>query len=105
MAARIRKDEFDAQVLKSEIPVLVDFYTDSCIACKQISPLLGDLEDSYQGKLKVVKVNAAFDTELAETYNVMGAPTLVFFKEGNEVKRYQGVVSKDLLEQTITENI
>lgn len=101
MAVRVKAEEFEEKVLKSELPVLVDFYTDSCIACKQMSPLLGELEDAYQGKLTVVKVNAAFDMELAGQYNVMGAPTLVFFRKGNEVKRYQGVVSKDLLEQEI----
>ncbi|MCI7104281.1 MAG: thioredoxin, partial [Lachnobacterium sp.] len=68
MAARISKDNFEAEVLKSELPVLVEFYSDSCIPCKQMSPILGGIEDDYEDKLKVVKVNVNFDAELAEQY-------------------------------------
>lgn len=60
MAARISKDNFEAEVLKSELPVLVEFYSDSCIPCKQMSPILGGIEDDYEDKLKVVKVNVNF---------------------------------------------
>ena len=98
MAQRVGKEEL-AKLLAEPQPVLVDFYTDSCIACKQMSPVLGDLEDAYAGKAKVVKVNAAFDTELAEKYSVMAAPTLVFFKDQAEVQRFQGVVPKETLQQ------
>ena len=52
MAARISKDNFETEVLKSELPVLVEFYSDSCIPCKQMSPILGDIEDDYEDKLK-----------------------------------------------------
>ena len=75
MAARISKDNFEAEVLKSGLPVLVEFYSDSCIPCKQMSPILGGIEDDYEDKLKVVKVNGNFDAELAEQYSVMAAPT------------------------------
>ena len=87
MAARISKDNFDAEVLNSELPVLVEFYSDSCIPCKQMSPILGDIEDDYEDKLKVVKVNVNFDAELAEQYSVMASPTLLLFKDGQEVER------------------
>lgn len=66
MAARVSKDNFEAEVLQASIPVLVEFYSDSCIPCKQMSPILGDIEDDYEDRLKVVKVNANFDGELAE---------------------------------------
>ena len=61
MAARVSKDNFEAEVLQASIPVLVEFYSDSCIPCKQMSPILGDIEDDYEDRLKVVKVNANFD--------------------------------------------
>ena len=55
MAKRVSKDDFDKEVLQSELPVIVDFYSDSCIPCKQLSPILGDIEDDYEDKAKVVK--------------------------------------------------
>jgi thioredoxin 1 len=99
MAARIGKDNFTASVLESRIPVLVEFYSDSCIPCKQMSPILGAIEDDYEDQLKVYKVNVNFDTELAAEYGVMASPTLVFFKGGTEVERLRGLVTKqELLE-------
>ena len=62
MAARVSKDNFEAEVLQASTPVLVEFYSDSCIPCKQMSPILGDIEDDYEDRLKVVKVNANFDS-------------------------------------------
>ena len=94
MAARISKDDFEEKVLKSRVPVIVDFYSDSCIPCKQLSPLLGDIEDDYEEPLKVFKVNVNFDAELAEQYEVMASPTLVFFKDGKETERIRGLVKK-----------
>ena len=61
MAVRINKDDFEEKVLKSDLPVIVDFYSDSCIACKKLAPALGDVEDDYEGKLYVYKVNTNFD--------------------------------------------
>jgi thioredoxin 1 len=103
MAVRIKPEEFETKVIKSEQPVLVDFYTDSCIACKQMAPVLGELEDTYKGKLTIVKVNAAYAADLVEKYHIMGAPTLVIFRSGEEVKRFQGVVAQEVLEQAISE--
>lgn len=101
MAARISKDNFEAEVLKSELPVLVEFYSDSCIPCKQMSPILGGIEDDYEDKLKVVKVNVNFDAELAEQYSVMASPTLLFFKDGQEVERARGLTKRPQLEELI----
>ena len=103
MAARVSKEQFDEEVLKSSIPVLTEFYSDSCIPCKQMSPILGDIEDTYEDKLKVVKVNVNFDAELAEEYQVMASPTIVFFKEGKEVKRVRGLTKKAELEEIVKE--
>ena len=72
MAQRINKDNFEEKVLKSPLPVLVDFYSDSCIPCKQLSPVLGDIEDEREDTLSVYKVNVNYDMELAEKYDVMG---------------------------------
>ena len=69
MAARISKADFDEKVLKSKLPVIVDFYSDSCVACKKLAPVLGDIEDDYEDKLHVYKVNTNFDGELADAIN------------------------------------
>ena len=98
MAARISKDNFETEVLKSELPVLVEFYSDSCIPCKQMSPILGGIEDDYEDKLKVVKVNVNFDAELAEQYSVMASPTILLFKD---VERARGFTKRPQLEELI----
>ena len=85
MAKRVSKDDFDKEVLQSELPVIVDFYSDSCIPCKQLSPILGD-----------------FDEELMEKYEVMASPTLVFFKGGEEKDRTRGLVKKAEIEEKLS---
>lgn len=101
MAARVSTDTFEAEVLKSEKPVLVEFYSDSCIPCKQMSPILGDIEDDYEEQLKVVKVNVNFDADLAADYSVMASPTILFFKDGAEVQRLRGLQKKADLEAVV----
>lgn len=101
MAARVGKDTFEAEVLKSEKPVLVEFYSDTCIPCKQMSPVLGDIEDDYEERLKVVKVNVNFDAELAADYSVMASPTILFFKDGEEVTRLRGLQKKADIEAVV----
>ena len=98
MAKRVSKDDFEKEVLQSELPVIVDFYSDSCIPCKQLSPILGDIEDDYEDK---AKVNINFDEELMEKYEVMASPTLVFFKDGEETDRTRGLVKKAEIEEKL----
>lgn len=105
MAARVSKDNFEAEVLQASIPVLVEFYSDSCIPFKQMSPILGDIEDDYEDRLKVVKVNANFDGELAEQYSVMVSPTILFFKDGKEAERVRGLIRKPELEEIVKKYI
>ena len=94
MAARINQENFEAEVLKAELPVLADFYSDSCVPCKRLSPIISQLESERSDSLKVVKVNINFDTELAEKYEVQAAPTLILFKNGEEIDRLIGSVKK-----------
>ena len=97
MAKRVNAEEFEAEVLKASLPVVVEFYSDSCIPCKQLSPVLGGIEDDYEDKLIVVKVNVNFDAEVA------ASPTLLFFKEGKEVNRIRGLVKRKELEEAVEE--
>ncbi|MBQ8296565.1 MAG: thioredoxin fold domain-containing protein [Ruminococcus sp.] len=95
MAVRVTNDTFFEEVLSFNGAVLADFYSDSCIPCKRLSPVLAELEEELQDKIKLVKININFDLELASEYEVQTVPTLVFFKNGREVSRLNGLVKKD----------
>jgi thioredoxin 1 len=103
MAQRINKDNFEEKVLKSPLPVLVDFYSDSCIPCKQLSPVLGDIEDEREDTLSVYKVNVNYDMELAEKYDVMGVPALRLFVQGEVKAERAGAAGKADIEVWIDE--
>lgn len=93
MAVRVNAGNFAAETLESDKLVIADFYSDSCVPCKRISPLLAEAEEQY-GNVKIVKINVNFDMDLAEKYEVTAAPTLVFFKDGQERARLRGAVKK-----------
>jgi thioredoxin 1 len=97
MARRIGKADFADKVLKADKPVLVEFYSDSCIPCKQLSPVLGDIEDDFEDTLSVYKVNTGYEDEIVEQYEIMSTPTLILFKGGEEAGRRTGFVKKDEL--------
>lgn len=101
MAVRVSGDTFETEVLGSDGIILADFYSDSCIPCKRLSPVLAELEEEYQSELKLVKININFDLELAEQYEVQSVPTLVFFKNGEEIARLNGSVKKADIVSTI----
>ena len=103
MAQRINKDNFEEKVLKSLLPVLVDFYSDSCIPCKQFSPVLGDIEDEREDTLSVYTVNVTYDMELAEKYDVMGVPALRLFVQGEVKAERAGAAGKADIETWIDE--
>ena len=95
MPTRISETEFNSEVLAAELPVLADFYSDSCIPCKRMSPILSQLEAEYADKIKIVKINTNFEKELVEKYSIQAAPTLILFKNGEEVSRIRGAAKKD----------
>lgn len=96
MSVKANAENFDEQI-KSGI-VIADFYLDSCVPCKRISPVLAEIEEENDD-VKLVKVNVNFDGSLAEKYEVQAAPTLIFFKDGAESERIRGAAKKaDILE-------
>ena len=105
MAERVTKDTFEEKVLKSSLPVLIDFYSDSCVPCKKMSPVIGAIADEQAEKLNVYKVNTNFDSELAEKYSVMSVPTIVLFKDGEEIVRKSGAEKKAVLEEWIIQSL
>ena len=85
MSERLNKDNFDSTV-KSAPFALVDFYSDSCIPCKKLNPVLGDLEDEKGDEVRLFKLNINFDLEVAEKYGVASSPTLILFKRLDRFK-------------------
>ena len=94
MAARVSADNFEAEVLKADGIVLADFYSDSCVPCKRLSPVIAEIEEQLGDKAKFVKININFDADIAEKYEVRSVPTVVFFKNGEELSRLGGTVKK-----------
>lgn len=90
MAERIGRKEFEEKVLKSGLPVLVDFYSDSCIACKKLAPALGQAEELLGERFSFYKVNTDYEAELVEKYNILSRPTLIVFINGQEAERKTG---------------
>lgn len=97
MADRIGKAEFSDKVLNSEKLVAVDFYSDSCIACKKLSPALGEAEEQLGDKVLFYKVNTNFDQELTAEYHVMAQPTIILFRNGEAQDRKTGALKPDEL--------
>lgn len=97
MADRITGDTFKAEVIEGTLPTIVDFYSDTCVPCKRMNPIIAKLEPAYEGRVRFVKVNVSFDMELAAAAGVMGSPTFILYKGGKELARHQGVMKADEL--------
>lgn len=97
----ITADNFDSEVLKSDIPVLVDFWAPWCGPCKIVGPILSELADQYDGKLKVGKLNVDENADLTQRFNVMSIPTMKFFKAGEVVGELVGAAPKNTIESEI----
>ena len=96
---------FEADTLKSEIPVLVDFWAEWCGPCRMLSPILDDIAKQYAGKLKVVKVNVDENDVISAQYGVRGIPTLLLFKNGQVIGTKVGNLPKSQLTTFIDSNI
>ena len=94
LEVEITNQNFEEEVLKSEIPVLVDFFATWCGPCKMLSPIISEIAEEYQGKIKVGKVNVDNNQELAIKYDVMSIPTIMAFEKGNPIKTFVGVTDK-----------
>ena len=97
--------DFDAAVLQSDTPVLVDFWAEWCGPCKMIAPILDELAETYDGKLKVVKLNVDENRASAMKYHVRSIPMLLLFKDGQIQATQIGAVGKGQLTQMIDKGI
>lgn len=93
---------FENDVLKSELPVLVDFWATWCGPCRMIVPLIDELALTYKGRLRVVKVNVDENREVPARYGIMGIPTLLLFKGGEMMESIVGVVPRNRLVDAVS---
>lgn len=94
----VNLDNFEEEVLNSDVPVLVDLWAPWCGPCKAIGSTVSEIDEEYNGRLKVVKLNIDQTPELATKYNIMSIPTLLIFKDGQVDGQIIGLVGKDKIE-------
>ncbi len=94
-------DNFEEEVLKSELPVLVDFFAEWCGPCKMLGPIVEELAGEYDGKVKIGKLDVDANPTVAGKYGVQSIPTLIFFKGGEEADKVMGFQSKEALKEKL----
>jgi thioredoxin 1 len=99
---QVDQQRFDAEVLQSSLPVVVDFYATWCGPCKQLSPLLDELAGPLTNRVKFFKLDLDSSPELARRFSVVAVPTLIFFKGGRELERSTGLPSRDALKKRLS---
>jgi len=97
----VSADTFEQEVLKSDIPVIIDLWAPWCGPCKALTPILESIAADYEGKVKVVKLNIDESPTIAAQYQVMSIPTVLFFKDGSVESQVIGLVGKDKIANKI----
>lgn len=98
----LQDSTFDAEVLKSDVPVLVDFWADWCVPCKEIGPTVDQLAQEFKGKVKVAKLDVESNQETAQKYGIRSIPMLLLFKGGRVVDTILGKVPKSKLVSSLS---
>ncbi len=101
----LTQENFEREVVKSDLPVLVDFWAEWCGPCRMIGPVVEEISKEYQGKVKVAKLNIDEAQDLAMKFGVMSIPTLLVFKNGQVVNQAVGAMSKDQLVSRLLKDI
>ena len=95
----ITKENFNDEVIKSELPVLVDFWANWCVPCKRLIPIIDEIAVEYEGRIKVGKINVDEETSLAQMYGINNIPSIYLFKKGEVVAHREGFVQKEPIEE------
>ena len=101
MAEQVSDSTFEASVLKSDLPVMVDFWAPWCGPCRAMGPIVDECDEEYAGKLKVFKMNVDENPATPARFGIRAIPTLIIFKDGNAVEQHTGSMPKDQLRQLI----
>lgn len=102
---KVSDNSFDADVLSSDTPVLVDFWAEWCAPCKQIAPALEEVSEEFAGKMTIAKVNIDDDPETPAKFHVRAVPTLMIFKGGEVVATKAGAMTKSKLTEWVAEHV
>jgi len=97
----VTDSDFEQEVLESDTPVLVDFWAEWCAPCKMVAPVLDDLAEEYEGKIKFIKVDVDTNPETALKYGIRSIPTLLVFKGGSPVDQVVGAVPKAVIKKRL----
>ncbi|MDJ0530921.1 MAG: thioredoxin [Xenococcaceae cyanobacterium MO_207.B15] len=100
-ASPVTDSSFQAEVLESDVPVLVDFWAPWCGPCRMVAPVVDEISEQYEGQIKVVKLNTDENPQVASQYGIRSIPTLMIFKGGQRVDMVVGAVPKTTLANTL----
>jgi len=103
MPSDMSDNNFESDVLKSEVPVLIDFWAEWCGPCRMLSPIVDQLAEEYEGRLKFYKLNVDDNPEVPSKYGIVSIPTLLIFKNGEPVDKLVGAVPKNKVKSVIDE--
>jgi thioredoxin 1 len=104
-AIEVTDTTFEQEVKNSSIPVLVDFWAPWCGPCRKIAPIIDEIAEEFQGRIKVVKLNTDENIKTAQEYSISGIPSLLIFKNGEAVERLVGLMQKSNLQSSIEKYI
>ena len=100
---KLMDDNFEKEIIKSNIPTVVDFWAEWCKPCQAMMPIIDEIANEFNGKIKIAKINVDENNKIATNFMVMNIPTLIFFKKGEESDRLSGTVSKKKILEKINE--
>lgn len=105
MTKQIKDNEFESEVINSKLPVLIDFWAEWCGPCRMLSPILDQLSEEMDNKIKIVKMNIDENPDTPSKFGVRGIPTMLLFKEGKQVATKVGVHTKNVLQTWINSSL
>jgi thioredoxin 1 len=105
MPIHVGQADFETEVLQAKQPVLVDFYADWCGPCRALAPIIEEIARDLDGRLKVAKLNVDENNDLSMNYGVQSIPTLILFRDGKEIERIVGFLTKAQLVKTLEQHL